>query len=249
MKNRFLQFFIALLLVLFFGCSTSSENNNENPSSNSTRPINPITASEIQIGNQIWSAKNLNVSKYSDGTLIPQITPTQWESQTTGAWCYYNNNTSYGKTYGKLYNWYAVAGIYDAASAANPALRKKLAPIGWHIPTDSEWSNLINYIDSNADGGINIPNLAGGKMKLSGTSLWQSPNTGATNSTGFTGLPAGFQSTDGLCYDIGVYGYWWTSSESSIYEAFYRGISFNSADAYRWTLFKECKFSVRCVKD
>jgi hypothetical protein len=89
----------------------------------------------ITICNQIWDQKNLDVTTYSDGTLIPQVTDqNQWGSLTTGAWCYYNNDSANGSTYGKLYNWYAVAGIYDANSLVNPLLRKKLAPNGWHIP-------------------------------------------------------------------------------------------------------------------
>jgi uncharacterized protein (TIGR02145 family) len=243
------------LIALIIICSCSKNSDGNGNSTPSFVPGPDVTDIDGNIYNSVvncgltFTKQNLNVSKYNDGTPIPQITPTQWESQTTGAWCYYNNSTTYGTTYGKLYNWYAVAGIYDAASASNPALRKKLAPVGWHIPTDNEWSNLINCLDPNADGGFNIPNLAGGKMKSTGTSLWQSPNTGATNSSGFTGLPAGFQSTDGLCYDIGVYSYWWTSSESNIHEAFYVGISFGSDAVDRWSLFKESKFSVRCVKD
>lgn len=134
-----------------------------------------------------FTKTNLNVSKYSDGTLIPQVTdPTQWANLTTGAWCYINNTTANGTTYGKLYNWYAVVGIYDAASAVNPALRKKLSPTGWHVPTDAEWTQLTDCLGGEP--------VAGGKMKSTGTSLWQSPNTAATNESGFSGLPGGYRS-------------------------------------------------------
>ena len=153
---------------------------------------NQITyGQEVTIGTQTWMQKNLNVSKYSDGTLIPQVTDgTQWANLTTGAWCYYNNTTANGATYGKLYNWFAVVGIYDAASANNPALRKKLAPTGWHVPTDAKWTQLTDCL-----GGESV---AGGKMKSTGTiqagtGLWDDPNTAATNESGFTGLPGGIR--------------------------------------------------------
>ena len=249
MKNRFLQFSIATLVVLFFGCTSSSDGNIINSNSNTKRPINPITALEIQIGSQIWSAKNLNVSKYSDGTPIPQVTdPTQWENLTTGAWCYYNNTTSNGTTYGKLYNWYAVAGIYNSASATNSALRKKLAPIGWHIPTDAECSSLINFLDPNSDGGNNFPNTAGGKMKVIGTSFWQVPNAEATNTSGFTGLPGGWR--NGVFRFIGLHGYWWSLSEElSTAGGWFCALNYDNGSVNAYIGEKWLGFSVRCVKD
>jgi uncharacterized protein (TIGR02145 family) len=201
-----------------------------------------------------FTKQNLNVSKYSDGTPIPQVTdPTAWQNLTTGAWCYYNNDPANGAVYGKLYNWYAVAGIYDAASASNPALRKKLAPVGWHIPTDGEWSNLINCLDPNADGGNNF-NTAGGKMKTTGTiqagtGLWQEPNTDATNESGFSGLPAGFRYFNGSFYYIGYFGFWWSSSESNAANAWIRDLDFGYGNAFRNTSSKNYGFSLRCLRD
>lgn len=146
------------------------------------RPV--VNTSQVTICTQTWATKNLDVTTYNDGTPIPQVTdPTAWANLTTGAWCYYNNYAANNATYGKLYNWYAAAGIYDAASLANPALRKKLAPTGYHVPTDAEWTILTTCL-----GGESV---AGGKMKSTGTSLWTAPNTAATNSSGFTGLPGG----------------------------------------------------------
>lgn len=201
-----------------------------------------------------FTKQNLNVSKYTDGTPIPQVTdPIQWSNLTTGAWCYYNNDPANGSVYGKLYNWYAVAGIYDAASAANPGLRKKLAPTGWHIPTDGEWSNLINCLDPNANGGAIIPNLAGGKMKATGTlqdgtGLWQAPNT-ATNESGFTGLPAGYRGNDGPFFNLAIYAICWSSSELSTTSAWYRSLYFNNGGAYSGGNTKNYGHSLRCVKD
>jgi uncharacterized protein (TIGR02145 family) len=202
-----------------------------------------------------FTKQNLNVSRYSDGTPIPQVqNQSQWANLTTGAWCYYNNDPANGAVYGKLYNWYAVAGIYDAASAANPALRKKLAPTGWHVPTDGEWSSLINCLDPNADGGITFPNTAGGKMKSigtiqAGTGLWQSPNTAATNESGFTGLPAGFRYSNGGFTSIGSFGVWWSSSEYNTANAWYRYLNYDDGGAGRNFYNKTYGFSLRCLRD
>ena len=206
----------------------------------------------ITIGTQIWSTTNLDVTTYRDGTPIPQVTdPTAWAALTTGAWCYYNNTTSNGTTYGKLYNWYAVAGIHDAASLNNPSLRKQFAPQGWHIPSDAEWSTLINFLDPTANGGESV---AGGKMKSTGTiqagtGLWESPNAAATNESGFTGLPAGYRYNNGTFNSIGYGGIWWSSSENNTTFAWSRYLDSNDGDEYRNSLSKKFGFSVRCVRD
>lgn len=196
----------------------------------------------VTIGTQIWSTTNLDVTTYRDGTPIPQVTdPTAWAGLTTGAWCYYANNTANGTTYGKLYNWHAVRGIHDN----DPNTPNKiLAPLGWHVPSNSEWNTLINYLDPNANGGIATPNLAGDKMKSTGTTLWTSPNTGATNSSGFTGFPGGLRNYDGTFLSIGNVGGWWCSDD-----AWTRDINYNSGSAYLNTYGQEVGFSVRCVKD
>ena len=191
--------------------------------------------------NQTWTKSNLNVSKYSDGTPIPQVTdPTQWANLTTGAWCYYNNDSANGIIYGKLYNWYAVAGIYDAASASNPSLRKKLAPIGWHVPSDSEWTQLTDCL-----GGKSV---AGGKMKSEGTTLWLAPNTLATNESGYTGLPAGYRNHYGTYNEIGNYGVWWSSTENAPY-AWSRSLVSYDDSAFTSSNYKLDGKSVRCLKD
>jgi uncharacterized protein (TIGR02145 family) len=196
----------------------------------------------VTICTQVWKTKNLDVSTYSDGTPIPQVTdPSDWSALTTGAWCYYNNATDMGTIYGKLYNWYAVAGIYDAASAANPALRKNLAPTGWHVPTDAEWTSLTTCL-----GGIS---LAGGKMKETGTAHWNSPNTGADNSSGFTGLANGYRNYTGTFYNLGGYGNWWSLSEYGSAEALCLSLKYDGGNSTRGHDLKQSAFSVRCLKD
>ena len=136
------------------------------------------TYSSIVLGNgQEWMAENLRTTVYANGDPIPNVTDGQlWMNLTTGAWVHYDNDNQYENPYGKLYNWYTVA---------DP---RNVCPAGWHVPSDTEWSTFINYIDTNADGGNNIPNYAGGGMKSNGTQYWGSPNFGATNESGFSGL-------------------------------------------------------------
>ena len=205
------------------------------------RPIANLP--HVTICSQVWATKNLEVTTYSDGTPIPQVTdPTAWVNLTTGAWCYYNNDPANGVVYGKLYNWYAVAGIYDAASLANPALRKKLAPSSWHLPTDAEWTTLTTCLDGES--------FAGGKMKETGTAHWLSPNQGATNESGFTGLPGGYRDPGGSFPSIGYFGFWWSLSDFDTSYAWFRVLNYHYGNASRDnSLNKKGGFSVRCLRD
>jgi uncharacterized protein (TIGR02145 family) len=247
------------VVIIAYSCSTSNDENGNSNTINVPGPnvtdIDGNVYQSVTNCNQTWTKQNLNVSKYSDGTPIPHVQDeTQWANLTTGAWCYFNNTTANGTTYGKLYNWYAVAGIYDSASATNPALRKKLAPTGWHIPSDAEWSSFINCLDPNADGGNTFPNFAGGKMKSigtiqSGTGLWQEPNTDATNESGFSGLPAGYRGSDGTFDSVGYAGLWWSSSEGDTASAWNRGLNYYGGLVFRDGNGKKLGFSVRCLRD
>ena len=196
----------------------------------------------ITNGPQFWQSTNLDVSTYSDGTIIPQVNDAAaWASLTTGAWCYYNNDSVNGNTYSKLYNWYAVAGIYDVASKTDITKRKKLAPLGYHIPSDDEWSTLSSFL-----GGLDI---AGGKMKEIGTTHWHSPNTLATNSSNFTGLPGGSRAPNGIFQNIGYYGFWWSSSEYDSTDSLFRILDYKSSSITVNNVTRTYGFSVRCVRD
>jgi uncharacterized protein (TIGR02145 family) len=189
----------------------------------------------IPIGTQIWTNINLDVTTYRDLTPIPQSTTTaDWIAKGTagtGAWCYYNFNTANGLVYGKLYNWFAV----------NNTANGGLAPLGYHVPSDAEWTTLTDYL-----GGESV---AGGKMKESGTTHWNSPNTDATNLSGFTGLPGGLCNTNGAFFNISNNGFWWSSSEVSAANAWRRGLNFNDGIANRNGTNKKTGFSVRLIKD
>ena len=192
------------------------------------------TYKTVQIGTQAWMAENLKTSKYSDGTTIPNITDnTQWKNNTTGAWAYYNNDATNNAKYGKLYNWYAVSKTTNG--------NKNVCPTGWHVPTDAEWTVLTDYL-----GGASV---AGGKLKEVGTTNWDSPNTDATNTSLFTGLPGGFRNTNGNYEDIGIFGSWWSSTEGNAGSAWFRSLIFNSGLASSYSTNKKYGFSVRCLRD
>lgn len=179
----------------------------------------------VYIGNQIWTKSNLNVSRYRNGDVIPQVTdPTQWNNLTTGAWCYYNNDPANGLIYGKLYNWYAVN---------DP---RGLAPVGYHIPSTNEWDILKASVGGD-----------GGKLKEIGTTYWLAPNAGATNSSGFTGLPGGR-----LGANINEIGKWWSTTQSPNNPNFIQTPQLHYFDNQFITNTVGWKFygcSVRCVKD
>ena len=186
----------------------------------------------LHIGTQIWMNRNLNTSRYNDGTSIPNITVNEiWGKLTTDAFCNYENNPSYSDIYGKLYNWFAVN-------------TGKLCPAGWHVPSDEEWTTLTNYL-----GGHDV---AGGKMKEAGTTHWLSPNTGATNGSGFTALPGGCRSSYNGSYEfLGSLGLWWTTTISEYSADGARNIllSYNLNTAVRDHNYKTLGISVRCVKN
>jgi uncharacterized protein (TIGR02145 family) len=188
----------------------------------------------VYIGTQQWMAENLKATKYNDGTTIPNITDnTQWQNDTTGAWSYYNNDAANNAKYGKLYNWYAVSKTSNG--------NKNVCPTGWHVPTDAEWTVLTNYL-----GGETV---AGGKMKEVGTTSWNSPNIDATNTSLFTGLPGGYRRLNGGYDDIGYVGFWWSSTEVSTNDAWYRTLYSHSGSASRNYFNNRDGFSVRCLRD
>ena len=185
----------------------------------------------VSICCQRWMSKNLDVAAYRNGDPIPKVTDdAEWAALTTGAYCYYNNDsTTYAATYGKLYNWYAVN---------DP---RGLAPEGWYIPTDFEWTTLGSCLGGNA--------VAGGPMKEIGTTHWNTPNTGATNLSGFTGLPGGQRDPPGFFSGIGTYGLWWSSTEYDTDLVWYHYLVHTGDGLYRQKDNKRIGKSVRCLRD
>ena len=191
-----------------------------------TVTYNGYTYKTVVIGTQTWFAENLQTEKYNDGTSPTYITDnTQWANATTGAYCSYNNDATMRATYGRLYNYYAVN-------------TGKLCPSGWHVPSDAEWTKLIDYL-----GGKTV---AGGKMKA--TSGWASPNTGATNESGFFALAGGFRGSLGSNW-VGNDCYFWSSTQYSDNAAWLLALYYNDAAANRGSDFKTIGYSVRCLKN
>jgi uncharacterized protein (TIGR02145 family) len=206
----------------------------------------PAPLTSVTIGTQVWQLKNLDVPTYSDGTPIPQVTDqATWEALKTGAWCYYNNDSANGTTYGKMYNWYAVKGITVAEDVtpteAQIASRKQLAPTGWHVSSNDEWTVLTTFL-----GGISI---AGSEMKEIGTTHWTNLNTDATNSSGFTALPGGYRASSGPFGNIGTFGYWWSSTEIDAANSWSHLLGYNRGRVESYNDGKWIGLSVRCVRD
>jgi uncharacterized protein (TIGR02145 family) len=236
-------------IVIIFVLSISCSNNHETETLPQTDCGTVTTTYPIVlIGSQNWMQKNLDVCSYRNGDPIPQvIDPSQWQNLTTGAWCYYNNDSSNGTIYGKLYNWYAV----------NDA--RGLAPEGYHIPTNSEWIQFENYLIAN---GYNFDGTkAGNKIakSIASTNLWQTTTTGTTgavghnvnsnNSSGFSGIPGGFRHENGLYNAIEQSTMWWSSTQTDNENAWYRYINKTTEFLYSYSFNKQFGYSVRCIKD
>ena len=223
-KSRILTPFILTIvsLIMIFGCNKTDETDNNRQ----VIDIDGNMYNTVQIGTQIWMKENLKTTKYRNGNEIPNING-NWTGIETDAYTWYNNDISFKDTYGALYNWYSIS-------------NENICPEGWHIPSNTEWETLASYLSNNW--------TAGSKMKETGTKHWISPNTDATNESGFTGLPGGYlygNEFDG----IGFYGFWWTSTEHSDYTAWVRYLFHQSSMLEGSTNGKGLGYSIRCIKD
>ena len=189
----------------------------------------------IVIGTQEWMAENLNTSSYRNGdAIVTDLDNAAWGATSSGAWSYYNNDASYECPYGKLYNWFACT---DS---------RGLCPTGWHVPSDAEWTTLTNFL-----GGEGV---AGGMMKSTGTieattGLWNNPNTGATNSSGFSGVSSGTKYYEGNYSDISNISIFWSNSEIQSDTGLTRYIYYAGQDVVLYPYVKQGGFSVRCLRD
>jgi uncharacterized protein (TIGR02145 family) len=219
-------YLIVLLLIFINGCD---KNHDENI------PIIDIEGNlyhTVTIGTQVWTVENLKTSHYNDGAEIPAATnDLEWQSADAPAYCWFNNDSAtYANTYGALYNWYTIE-------------TERLCPTGWHVPEDSEWTTLIEYLGGDS--------IAGGKMKEIGTSHWKSPNTAASNSSGFSALPGGFRLDNGLFFNLGFNAYFMSSTEYDYDNgyAWRRILDRSFGSIHRDGSNKVYGQSVRCVKD
>ncbi|OFY71942.1 MAG: hypothetical protein A3G23_04840 [Bacteroidetes bacterium RIFCSPLOWO2_12_FULL_37_12] len=186
--------------------------------------------STVTIGTQVWMKENLKITKYRNGNTILTTSATNIPTDSTSKYQWANYNDSNVATYGRLYTWYTVT---DS---------RNICPVGWHVPSDAEWTTLTDYLGSEE--------ISGGKMKENGTSHWNYPNTGANNSSGFTALPGGYRIYDnGSFWQVGGVGDWWSASEKDATNAWGRGLSSKYSFATRDNYNKSYGFSVRCIKD
>ncbi len=241
MNNHKILILIVLSCIVFI---TSCDENSTSIENNSDNIISDIDGNEykiIKIGSQWWMAENLKVTRYNNGDSIPNLTNAEdWENSSNGSVCSYENYGYTSNVYGRLYNWYA---IEDS---------RKIAPKGWHLPSDSEWKELeiilgMSPTEANENGyrGIDI----GGKLKSE--YQWISPNIGATDSVGFSALGSGLRVSNGSFTGILFSGLFWTSSESEFdsNRAIYRLLHYDTSAIYRSAEYKQYGFSIRCVKD
>ena len=244
MLKRFIKIsiLISFVVLTISSCKKEDSISNKPTSGKSTAVFNPnVTYGKmtdqdgnvyktVTIGTQTWMAENLRTTKYNDGSAIPNVTEDDsWLFLIAGAYCNYNNTTNADTiaTYGRLYNWYAVN-------------TGKLAPKGWRVPTDAEWTTLTDYL-----GGTIV---AGDELKEIDTTHWNSPNTGANNESGFTALPGGYRLD--VFHGIGRSGFWWSDTEASnFYNAFSRDLNNSYGNITRGGNSKEFGVSVRCLRD
>ncbi len=184
----------------------------------------------IKILGKRWMAANLKTSKYRDGTAVTSIiSNTEWPTNTTGACCIYDNTPANNGVYGKLYNWYTTVNA------------KNLCPTGWKVPSDSDWENLITYLGDVTKAGL--------KMRTTGTSLWTAPNEGATNSSGFSGVPGGSRSYFGGYGFKGTAAYFWTSDEQNSGYAKFRSLNYDNPTVTDGYDAKKVGMSIRCIEE
>ncbi len=226
---------MGMAFFLLFACKKDDENTTTEPAPTPV-PINTVTDYDgnvyhyVTIGTQVWMVENLKVTHYRNGDSIPNVPDdTQWSALTTGAYSDYENTASNSSVYGRLYNWFVVS---DS---------RNICPAGWHIPSVTEFNTLISYL-----GGTSA---AGGKLKETGTAHWLSPNTAATNETGFTALPGGTRNNSGSFSNAYNHGYWWTGTEMDPTNAWSYNINYNHPDIYNTYDLKPTGFSIRCIKD
>jgi uncharacterized protein (TIGR02145 family) len=243
MRKIFHLILAGLMMVLMNNCSKDDDND-----SSTITDVDGNVYHKVIIGTQTWMVENLKVTHYNDGSIISEITDNdEWSDITDGAYCNYDNYSGNVTNYGRLYNWYAVK-------------TGKLAPKGWHVPTDAEYTLLENYLIAhgyNYDGTVSDNKIA---KALASKKYWNTSSVAGApgntdyekyrNKSGFTALPGGYRNDDdGKFIDAGNFGNWWTSSIRNTSEAWRFNIGYRNNFVIYYYVNKKCGFSVRCIKD
>jgi uncharacterized protein (TIGR02145 family) len=235
-QNAFLVYRLIIMVVglsLATGC-TKPESKNLFTEFEPVSDCDGNSYKTVKIGKQIWMAENLRTTKYSNGDPIQEVSvDTNWAKLTAGAYCWYNNDLANKTIFGALYNWFSVQ---DS---------RHIAPTGWHVPTDAEWTILESYLGGGS--------VAGGKMKSS--AIWKNSSTGGDNSSGFTAFPGGYRNgVYGTYEQMNIQTYWWSATESELIvidvkSAWFRVVGYNYTALSRTTINERSGFSLRCIKD
>ncbi len=229
--NRINKLLTLVIILLFTIVQISCKKDS------TSTPVNPVTFSlidydgnvydSIRIGTQVWMKQNLKVTHFHNGEAIPRKLSSNFYDAYSSAYCDYQDDTAISRTYGKLYNYYAVA---DS---------REICPPGWHVPTDAEWQTLITYLQG--------ATIAGGKLKETGIMHWSTPNANATNETGFTALPAGVRDT-GSDHNWGTWACFWVKSNSLLLTYSYK-MYYTSGNIDNVPIDRSTGISVRCIKN
>jgi uncharacterized protein (TIGR02145 family) len=229
---------IFLSVICFFGSCDFKSNDNRLEKNTESPESSDFNLPSVTICKQIWSIENLNVTQYRNGDIIPQVSdPNEWQNLSSGAWCWYNNDSANYWQYGKLYNWFAVND------------KRGLAPQGWHLPTDFEWNTLIKCLDPISDTNCqNCSQSTNAGSALKNTTGWNDNGNGDNNS-GFAGLPGGVRRENGVFDFVGNNGLWWSASKFNISDAWGRCLyhSDNEFSKNFGNMSTGC--SVRVIKD
>lgn len=240
MKKKSYLWLLAILFIASISiesCKKDDDDDTPDPVEDPTKvkDIDGNVYNVIQIGNQYWMKENLRVSKFRNGNPITNRSDgIAWKKDTIpslggGGWCYFNNEQLNDAVYGKLYNYYAIS---------DP---RNIAPEGWHVATEVDWKTLIHHLGDST--------LVGGYLKEAGVAHWFSPNTGATNSSNFTGLPGGKRDHMGNFTHNTIDAFFWTTKSIDNDYALFYNLDFMISGVYSYTALKKNGFSVRCVKD
>ncbi len=222
MKMQYIKFLLSSLIVFYISLAGLHAQTIED--------IDGNIYLTIPIGKQIWMADNLKTTKFNYGTSIKLVTDDKaWKELETPAYCWYNNDIENKQLFGALYNWYAVN-------------TNKLCPKGWHVPTNSDWADLISFLGGESE--------AGNKLKEAGTEHWKVIDNRATNEFDFSAVPGGLRDQAGIFPLFGnSYAVWWSATEYDLSHAWNYGLYYRSSNIYRGFDKKRNGFSVRCLKD
>lgn len=218
------------MIILTIMACKKTETDNSVPNQVIVTDVDGNVYHTVMIGDQEWMVENLKTTKFDDGVLIPQVTDSvTWRSVNTPGYCWLNNDSCTHRTpYGALYNWYAVN-------------TGKLAPKGWHVPTNLDIAKLFSFLEGDT--------IAGGKLKEAGMEHWKNPNIGANNISGFTALPGSYRSPSCGFGVIGSDGYWWLQTAYNSVDAEYMTIGYREVFVFSSYLNEHYGFSVRCLKN